>query len=64
MASFQEIEAVLLDAKMMEQSAEDNCEEILKYLAANGLHGQISHIKNDEHHHQEVVDELLRILKS
>lgn len=64
MASLQEIEAVLLDAKMMEQSAEDNCDEILKYLAANGMQKEIAHIKNDEHHHQEVVDELLGILKS
>ena len=64
MASLQETEAVLLEAKMMEQSAEDNCAKLLEYFKANGMHEAIANIKNDEKRHQEVVGELLRILRS
>jgi rubrerythrin len=63
MASFDEVELVLLEAKAMEKKAEDNCAKILEIIEKNGRSQVIDKIKNDEIRHQGIVDELLKLLK-
>lgn len=57
------IQDILTDALKKEKQAEDNCVELLKQLATNGFHEQIEKIKNDEIKHQEIVKELIEMIK-
>jgi len=64
MASFPETEAVLLEAQKLEKSAEENCAKVLAYLRENGVYQEIAGIREDEKRHQEIVKELIKILRS
>ncbi len=53
---------ILKDALKREKQAEDNCEEILVHLKKNGFTNAIEKIKNDEHHHQQIVRKLMDMI--
>jgi hypothetical protein len=57
-----EVESILAEAKRMEKVAEENCDLILKELAANSWRGDIEHIRNDERNHQVIVDQIIKLL--
>ena len=62
MASLDEAKSVLFQALEMEKKAEQNCQQILELLRANGFTSEIEHIKDDEKKHQGIVQQLLDFL--
>lgn len=60
----EQLESILNEAQVMEKMAEDNCEKILEQIKINGFHEAVDKIKNDEIRHQEIVGQLLKLLRS
>lgn len=54
---------VLNDAMEKEIHAEKNCTKILEELELNGFNKMVEKIKNDEIHHQKMVEELKTLVK-
>lgn len=62
MSSFEDARRILDEAKANEQKAEENCATILTELELNGFRTSIEQIKNDERHHQQLVQQLIEFL--
>lgn len=62
MASRIEAVSLLQEGLETEKKAEENCERLLKEFKLNGFAEKVEHIKNDEIHHQELVQKLLNYL--
>jgi len=54
---------ILQTALEWEVKAEENCAVLLEKLYNNNYHDIIEHIKNDEHHHQQMVKQLLKFIE-
>jgi len=63
MPSYSEVELILLQARGQEEVAEKNCDLLLKELKVNGFGAEVLKIKNDEIKHQEIVDDLVELLR-
>ena len=63
MSSPAELKRLLDAAYGMEESAEVNCEKLLKSLAINGFASSIEHIRSDEVEHMKWVRQLQGFLK-
>ncbi len=63
MKTTNEVKEILEKALNWEESAEQNCDMILRILTTNGLHDSVDRIRNDEIHHQEIVKRLLKFLE-
>lgn len=59
----EQIESILNEAVAMEKMAEENCQKILEQIKKNGFYEAVDKIKNDEIRHQEVVGQLIKLLK-
>jgi hypothetical protein len=57
-----ETKQILEQALSWEKAAEENCDKVLHELKINGYHTIVESIKNDEHEHQALVQELLGYL--
>jgi hypothetical protein len=62
MASSIEATSLLQEGLGIEKLAEENCEKLLKEFKLNGFAEKVEHIKNDEIHHQAMVQKLLSFL--
>lgn len=62
MAKLKEVQDVLENMLETEKKAEANCDVLLTMLHENGYSEMVEEIKNDEIHHQKMVQDLIDLL--
>lgn len=62
MASRDETMSILEEGLKLEKLAEENCDKLLKEFKLNGFAEKVTHIRNDEVRHQQIVKRLLSFL--
>ncbi len=63
MANRSDVRLILEEALEQEKGAEKKCDKILELLEKNGFTEIVEHVRNDEIKHQEIVKELIKMIK-